>query len=462
MFRLLVASLLSILTLSACDAPGPLKAERNADELFAPSESNTVVVDAILIVDRPLPYVDLRRAAPPGSPYSAAEAALTEATVSILNDEEIFDYEPDPAVPGRYQPVDFATLVTPGSLYQLRVLLENDPEIRATTVTPPRVRIEEVVLLDEAFEEEVRNLRLFDELGETVYDAAENQIEFGVGLLETRLQMQGKAASFQFGVMNLESASPLLIDSDFFVDDQNDLRRDEASPLLRLEEGALFLPWNGIYYAGRHKVRLYAVDQNWFDLVRTDNVDSDREGGQTGQSFQRPLFNIDNGIGLFASASVDSFGFFVRGKGTPACTGCQCWGCGDRSTWSGLIDLKEGSGRIRYDRDVGTGATCELSYEIADLLPVDPCVSCEFALEFEVGELTVYDDDGGACEDAEDLQGERLRFGQGSINLAAAGETPRFALYGGQKGIWGLLEQGWSLVVSTATERNWIFGFSAD
>ena len=54
MIRVLLLSM-TLLALGSCDAPGPLKAERDVDGLFGPSEDNTVVVDAILIVDRPLP-----------------------------------------------------------------------------------------------------------------------------------------------------------------------------------------------------------------------------------------------------------------------------------------------------------------------------------------------------------------------------------------------------------------------
>mgnify|MGYP003328042135 CR=1 FL=1 len=88
---------------------------------------------------------------------------------------------------------------------------------------------------------------------------------------------------------------------------------------MRLDGTGLFLPWDGVFYAGRYKIKLFAVDRNWFDLVRTDNVDGDRETGEAGQGFQRPLFHVENGIGLFASAAVDSFGFFVRSKGAPPC-----------------------------------------------------------------------------------------------------------------------------------------------
>ena len=59
---------LLLLALAACPAPGPLKADRDPDDLFGPSEDNVVVIDAILIVDAPLPPIDLRRTAAPGTP----------------------------------------------------------------------------------------------------------------------------------------------------------------------------------------------------------------------------------------------------------------------------------------------------------------------------------------------------------------------------------------------------------
>ena len=134
---------------------------------------------------------------------------------------------------------------------------------------------------------------------------------------------------YQFATFNLESYSPYLLDPEWIDEGDFELERENTSPLLRAEDSYLYLPWDGIYYAGRYKVRLYSVDRNWYDLVRTDNIDADRSAGEAGQSFQRPLFHVENGIGLFASASVDSFGFFVRPRGSPPCSGCECWDCAE-------------------------------------------------------------------------------------------------------------------------------------
>ena len=326
--------LLCLLPLLSCDAPGPLAADRDPGELFGPGEEERIVVDAVLVVDAPLPPVTVRRTQAPGVPYEAAATGLTGAEVLIRSGNALFEYRADPALAGRYLPPERAPPVESGRVYELQVTSGDAPVVRARTLTPARERIEELVWLDFDLETELQQLRLFSEIGDEVYDAGENQVEYLAGVLIIRLA-GGGTGFYQFATFNLESSSPYLFETDWIEEgdledeEEFELERDNTSPLLRAEENELYLPWDGIYYAGRYKVRLYAVDRNWYDLVRTDNIDADRSAGEAGQSFQRPLFHVENGIGLFASASVDSFGFFVRPRGSPACSGCECWECGE-------------------------------------------------------------------------------------------------------------------------------------
>ena len=463
--------LLSLLPLLSCDAPGPLKAEREPDDLFAPSEGDVVVVEAILLVDAPLPPVQVRRTVAPGDPYSAAGAALADAQVSIHHGDAVFHYHPDPAAAGRYLPPTGAPSVEPGSLYELRVITDTDPAVRATTRTPPRMRIGEVVLFDDVLDpqtgeyREVGSLRLFSDTDD-VYQAPENQLEFTQVIMLARLEHDGEAVSYQFGVANLEPNSPLLIDSDFL--DEDDLERRETSPLLKPDDdGAIYVPWNGIYYAGRHKIRLYAVDQNWLDLVRTDNVGSERGAGEAGQGFQRPLFHVENGIGLFASACVDSFGFFVRPKGSPECSGCECWGCAS-SKWSGVLGLS-GHGSISFEKEVTSGANCELSYEISGATTVEPCATCSFAWELILGDPTVITDTGG-CGEADFLSGYTFRFAHGTEVVAEEDDAPQYSLYlydwgddEGSEEEWERVEGGRSAVPEEGDfAGKWLFSFPGD
>ena len=321
--------LLALAPLLSCDAPGPLKADRDPGELFGPGEETLIVVDAILIVDAPLPPVLVRRTEAPGARYEAAATGVTGAEVSIRYGEALFEYLADPAMAGRYLPPEDAPRVEPGGEYELRVTSGDAPVVSARTLTPARVRVEELVWLDEDLETELQQLRLFSEIGDGVYDAGENQLEYPRGLLVALLEDAGETGFYQFATFNLESYSPYLLDPEWIDEGDFELERRNTSPLLRAEDSYLYLPWDGIYHAGRYKVRLHAVDRNWYDLVRTDNIDAERSAGEAGQSFQRPLFHVENGIGLFASASVDSFGFFVRPRGSPPCSGCECWDCAE-------------------------------------------------------------------------------------------------------------------------------------
>ena len=111
MYRYLL--LLALFPLLSCKAPGPLAADRDPDELFGPSEADLIVVDAILIVDAPLPPVILRRTVAPGRSYSAVATALEGATVSIHRGDAVFKYRRDPIRTGHYLPPDDAPVVEP-------------------------------------------------------------------------------------------------------------------------------------------------------------------------------------------------------------------------------------------------------------------------------------------------------------------------------------------------------------
>ena len=187
--------LLTLAPLLSCDAPGPLAADRDPGELFGPAEEELIVVDAILIVGAPLPPVMLRRTEAPGVSYEAAAAGLTGAEVLIRSGDALFEYRADPAMAGRYLPPDSAPRVEPDRVYELQVASGDAPVVRARTLTPARARIEELVWLDDDLETELQQLRLFSEIGDGVYDAGENQLEYPVGVLIARLGVGGKPGS---------------------------------------------------------------------------------------------------------------------------------------------------------------------------------------------------------------------------------------------------------------------------
>ena len=288
--------------------------ERDQDELFAPQGVGVLVVDAVLIVDQPLPALLLSRTVAPNEPSTPENSIVSRATVII---EELGSwqmvYRESSQWPGVYVP-EAGLIVDPEKTYELSVFTEEEERLTAQTITPPRFSVDAWVMVDTQSGAVVRQLRTFTELGNLVYEAPENQLPYAEGILEARFQIDADQG-FQLGVFSLDLDSDYVIDPPFFEDeDFEDLERNVSSPAILAEAGTIRLPWFSIYYEGRHLYKIYRADENWFELLRSipEGDGGLVFGGNAGDNFNRPAFNIQGGIGLFGSASVDSVGFYVH------------------------------------------------------------------------------------------------------------------------------------------------------
>ena len=302
---LLISSLLLLVTCSA---------DRNAGSLFGPSEAGTPVIDSYLIVDRPMPDLFVRKTLAPSAVYSHAAAAVHRARVTVIQGGVEYLYADAGDTLGRYTPPAGAPTIQPETDYNLLVQI-GDQDVTAVTRTPKRVQLDENVLLDATTLQVVRRLKSFRNDPDSVFTALVNQVHYQENLLETRFQPIG-ASGYQVGVRNLETNSAFLVEADFLSDDDlKEFKRYSSSPPFEAPDGRLRLPWFAIYYAGRHVLRIYAMDANWFDYTRTGPAQPNGGfGNLAGDSFERPVFHIQGGIGLFGSASVDSLGFVVLPK----------------------------------------------------------------------------------------------------------------------------------------------------
>ena len=299
--------LLIVLFLTACAA------ERQPGDLFGSvEEGNELVVDGILLVDQPLPELFVRRTLPPGQFYSRDAAGVLDAQVRVFQGDQIFEYTSDPATPGRYLPPSEPPQVEPLTEYRLEVEVEGKT-IRASTTTPERVQVRQAVLLDEDTEEIMRTLKSFAEVGDEVYTAPENQLTHLEGIIELHLEKAGEA--YQAALFTLEEDAQLLYE-DFpeIFDEDPDALRANQSPPFAASDGIVRWPWFAVVYTGRSLIKVYAVDHNWFEYARSSPDQQENQGGfggLAGENFERPFFQVEGGIGLFVSASVDSVGFVV-------------------------------------------------------------------------------------------------------------------------------------------------------
>ena len=305
-------------------ALGGCSTKRDPRDLFAPSGVGTIVVDATLVVGRYFPIVRLRRTLSPEVPYDPGAAAVVGATVSIEGPGGAMLYADRPFTPGAYEAVDFNgtidAVVQPDATYRLVVRTLDGRSVAATTTTPGAFRVSDWLRLDEPTLAVRGSLRRFSDYPvdpDSAYAAPENRIVYQDGLVEARFD-RGDALAFQVGLKNLESDSPYVIDADFLSDhDLQSLSRDSSSPALDATENSIRLPWLAIYFAGRYTIRIFSIDRNWYDLARSlpsfggTNLGF---GTNAGDSFERPIFHVQGGIGLFGSAAVDSVGITILPK----------------------------------------------------------------------------------------------------------------------------------------------------
>ena len=287
------------------------KVERDPSSLFGPDASGVLVVDALLIVDKPLPQVLISETVKANAGYSERWEGVGDAEVVISQGERTFLYSPGFAA-GYYMPPSNAPLVLPNTTYHLRVRSQGR-EATAQTITPGRFDIREAVLLDDETLEVIRPLNRYED-----GNVEENRIVYQDGLLEMRFDPL-PVSGYHIAIESLDPTSDFVIYSDLVDEDERaDFERYGSSPAFEGTDGIVRFPWFAVAFAGPHVIRIYAVDKNWFDLIRSvpeffqdDDGNAFQPGGLAGDNFERPLFHVNGGIGIFGSASVDSVGFVV-------------------------------------------------------------------------------------------------------------------------------------------------------
>ncbi len=285
--------------------------KHDPNDFFAPGDVGTLVVNALLQVGRSLPPVIVSRAVSPGVEYSPLAAAELQATVRVrelLRDITVTYVETTP--PGTYV-ASAPVQVLPSTTYELEVVTAAGETLRSQTTTPSRLLVDRWVLLDAQGQTVQRELETFATAGDSVYQA--NRLVYADGLLEARFRRPDVEA-FQLGLFSIDPGSDFVIRPEFFSDeDLANLDRQTSSPPIEGRDGTLRIPWFAFFFQGRHQLNVLALDHNAFDFLRSVPQDNGgiAFGGTSGSAFDRPIFHVEGGIGLFGSASIDSVGIFV-------------------------------------------------------------------------------------------------------------------------------------------------------
>jgi hypothetical protein len=302
---------------------GGCSGKRDPRELIAPNGAGTIFVDARLIVGERFPTIRVATTQSPDLPYFRFDAALLGAEVTVFSSSGDSVQYSLPNARGDYRPYSYAgaDTIAPRTTYYLRVVAPDGRVVTAQTTTPDPFHVREWDLLDATTLAERRALMPAPEnspwtpssfIPDSVFRA--NQLVYQDGIVEARFD-RGNALAFQMALFNLEDNSPLVIDADFLSEaDKASLDRESSSPPIDAPDGYARLPWLAVWYEGRHRFVLYSVDRNWYDIARSVRFNGPSNlgfGSNAGDDFERPIFHVDGGIGLFGSAAMDQTGFII-------------------------------------------------------------------------------------------------------------------------------------------------------
>lgn len=288
------ASVLLVLALVACDAVDP-----------APPDAG-YVVEAYLEASEMLPQVRVSRTAAVGVPYDFERLAVTNARVTIhLLDaagtaERTYPYRDIPEQPGVYRPARFGH-VMPSRTYALEVVLENEARtITARTRVPALIRLGGVnadTVVYQSTDQFVLRIRRDEQRERQGY------FIFATEAMDARVEHLTPFARdlYDRGNVSLDElrqgASPILNEANYDVEDDSTL--------------AIRFPWLAVLFYGPNRVTANALDDNLYDLIRTQSV---QRGGSTLSPGEIPniLEHIDGGTGIFGSFARASFDIYVR------------------------------------------------------------------------------------------------------------------------------------------------------
>ncbi len=295
--------------------------ERDPRDLLAPGQVGVIVVDAQLVVGKSMPRIRLAETQAPDQPYVRGMAGLDGASVEVRSSEgDVIRYGPTSAEPGMYGATDAPSgyLVRPHTTYALRVEAADGRVVTAETTTPDLFTVRDWLLLDDTGLTVRRRLATradFGGDGDSVYLAASNQLVYQDGLVEARFD-GGGAQGYQIGLVSLDAGSPIVIEADFLGPEElARLERETSWPPVDATDASMRLPWYSVFFEGRYDIKIFSLDRNWYDLSRSLQSFGGSTigfGSTAGDDFERPIFHVNGGIGLFGSASMDETGVTIH------------------------------------------------------------------------------------------------------------------------------------------------------
>ena len=259
----------------------------------APEFKEEIIVNGYLIVGHGVDTIYVSKSLAMDMSYFHDAAALSTDSIFITvngRSYRLLEYDDKPGA--YYLPKD-SMVITPGFEYQLSIHV-NNKTIRASTMAPEQVHIKSLNT-DTSF---------------CPYPDPEKSTRFQLSWDKTDF-----TAAYEISVISKQPHD--LIDwglEQFF---EHRLERYDYDTLLAFppvsdfpvgkNETSAEISWYAFCYYGDYTVKLYAIDDNLWDLASSSVVYMPQSS-----EFEQPVYRIEGGLGIFAAVSVDSVHIHVK------------------------------------------------------------------------------------------------------------------------------------------------------
>lgn len=258
-----------------------------------------VVLESYAIAGRPLPDVRLSTTSPANEEYNFRDVALNDAAVVVTqldaSGQPVADYIYSLRMNGVYSANDRATLVQPGTRYQIRAQFDSRQEqLSAETVVPQQFEV-----LSDVNESYIYQTDEQLEILLTATESNANQNVYVFNTLTLEPNIDNLTPFYRDAVVNGDSKiADFINNSSGLINEGNFEINDDQTILLRF-------PWIGVAFFGENAVVINSVDPNLADLARSEEL---QLGGSTLPPGEIPnlIYDVEGGIGVFGSISSDT------------------------------------------------------------------------------------------------------------------------------------------------------------
>lgn len=285
MKRILLIFFAIVATIAACD-------------LYQQDEyKEYIVVESYLVANDTLPHVRLSTTSSISERYTFSDNALAGANVEIrqLNSDstvaETYNYQQ--VQPGIYFPT-VPAVVQDEQLYQLHVVSDGDT-VTATTYVPSD--FETVNDLQESYEYQSEQQI---EITTTPSSYITDRQTYYIFTVNVVAPDTADLTPFYLDLMKDQDSDfrSFYINSSGIINEENYERSETGNIQLKV-------PWLAIAFYGRNDVVANAIDDNMYDFLRSQDVQT---GGTTLSpgEIQNIRYNVNGGIGIFGSMASDT------------------------------------------------------------------------------------------------------------------------------------------------------------